>query len=69
MVEVQPGRPVIFRATPPRMALGRLVEDYGYAGDEAVRLLELDQGPRREDETGHVWLVNGRRAVARRLAG
>ncbi len=74
IVEVQPGRPMLYRASEARLVIDNLVESYGREAKEALTALEerQDSGPlgsaEPEGVESYAWMVKGERAVKRRLA-
>ena len=44
IVEVQPGRPLIFRATPPKTVINQFVEDFNQTANEVIQLLIREKG-------------------------
>jgi sugar-specific transcriptional regulator TrmB len=74
MVEVQPGRPVLYRASAPKNVIENLTETYVRTAREALAALEERRDSREgsseaQSEGGnHLWVVRGEQAVRRRLA-
>lgn len=73
VVEVQPGRPMLYRASQAKSVIDNLTESYGREAREALRALEERQEAGRESsepqgETTYAWMVKGEQAVKRRLA-
>lgn len=74
IVEVQAGRPVLYRASGARLVIDNLVESYGRDAREALAALEERQESGAEGSTepqgekAYAWMVRGEQAVKRRLA-
>ena len=74
LIEVQPGRPMLYRASGARMVIDSLTESYGREAKEALGALEERQEAGRGDsaepqwENTYAWMVKGEQAVKRRLA-
>jgi len=72
MIEVQPGRPSLYRAIRPRLVVDTLIEDYEKAGKQVLTLLESrhEEAPVGERGEGAVsaWVVRGEQSVKKRLA-
>ena len=74
LIEVQPGRPMLYRASGARMVIDSLTESYGREAKEALGALEETQEAARGDyaepqgENTYAWMVKGEQAVKRRLA-
>lgn len=70
IVEVQPGRPVLYRAADPPSVIDGLVEKYRKTGDTIRNALHELEAIRGDDEASSVyaWVVRGRDAVKRKLA-
>ncbi|MDA4114933.1 MAG: hypothetical protein OK442_00085 [Thaumarchaeota archaeon] len=73
VVEVQPGRPMLYRASQAKSVIDNLTESYGREAREALKALEERQEAGREStepqgETTYAWMVKGEQAVKRRLA-
>jgi sugar-specific transcriptional regulator TrmB len=74
IVEVQPGRPVLYRASTPKNVIENLTETYGRSAREALAALEERRDSRAEgpgeaqSDGNHIWVVRGEQAVRRRLA-
>jgi len=74
IVEVQPGRPVMYRASGAKMVIESLTESYGREAREALHALEERQENGRAEsaepqgDTAYAWVVKGEQAVKRRLA-
>lgn len=70
IVEVQPGRPILYRSAPPVSVVESLVEKYRKAGEEArntIDRLKVLQASETDPEA-YAWVVRGRDAVKRKLA-
>jgi sugar-specific transcriptional regulator TrmB len=74
MVEVQQGRPTLYRAVGAKAVIDNLLENYARDAKEALSVLEKKQEDLRmtlEESTGegpYAWLVRGEQGVKRRLA-
>jgi sugar-specific transcriptional regulator TrmB len=74
IIEVQPGRPMLYRASGAKMVIDSLTESYGREAKEALEALEERQETGRgssaepEGEKTYAWMVKGEQAVKRRLA-
>jgi sugar-specific transcriptional regulator TrmB len=73
LVEVQKGRPVIYRAVAAKAVIDALTESYGNEAREALRALEEKQEESAEEgdgdsESTSAWMVRGEQGVRRRLA-
>ena len=70
IVEVQPGRPVLYRASEPKTVVENIVDGYRKAGEEVKDfLLKLQSSPAiEEDPAAYAWIVRGKEAVKRKLA-
>lgn len=68
IVEVQPGRPVIFRAVPPKLVISQFLEDYNRKANEALNLLLREEASNQDSTIENVWLMSGSRAIKKRLA-
>jgi len=71
MIEVQKGRPTLYRAIGARAVIEHLVQDFGREAAEALNVLEKKQEDLREtgEEAGpSAWMVRGELGVKRRLA-
>lgn len=73
MVEVQHGRPTLYRATGPKEIISSLVEGYGAEAREALRALserreDLEEGAEGPAAAASAWMVRGDKGVRRRLA-
>ncbi|MDA4137323.1 MAG: hypothetical protein OK449_10055 [Thaumarchaeota archaeon] len=67
-VELQPGRPTLYRAVHPKVLVARLLEDYRESADQATRVLEKEYQEGRSAEQDVAWTVKGDRAIRRKLA-
>lgn len=63
IVEVQPGRPVIFRAVPPKLVIGQFLEDYNRKANEALILLLQEEASNQDSKIENVWLMSGSQAI------
>jgi sugar-specific transcriptional regulator TrmB len=74
MVEVQKGRPTLYRAIGAKVVIENLLETYEKEAKQALGVLEKKQEQVREDEGGtdissaYAWMVRGEQGVKRRLA-
>jgi sugar-specific transcriptional regulator TrmB len=74
IVEVQKGRPTLYRAIGAKVVIDNLLETYEKEAKQALGLLEKKQEQFREDEGGtespdaYAWMVRGEQGVKRRLA-
>lgn len=74
VIEVQPGRPMLYRASGAKAVIDSLTENYGREAKEALEAFEERQRSGREDspepqgENTYAWMVKGEQAVKRRLA-
>jgi sugar-specific transcriptional regulator TrmB len=72
MVEVQNGRPTLYRATGAKAIIDSLVEGYGVEAREALKTLQLTRDETAEEEESNeaasAWMVRGSQGVRRRLA-
>ncbi len=74
IVEVQPGRPVLYRASGAKLVIENLMESYERSAKEALRSLEERQeegqvgAAEPHGEGSYAWVVKGEQAVKRRMA-
>jgi sugar-specific transcriptional regulator TrmB len=68
ITQLQPGRPVIFKAVSPKAAIGQLVSDYNQKARDALGLLLQEEASGKESKTENVWLMSTNRAIKQRLA-
>ena len=73
MVEVQKGRPTLYRSIGAKIVIDNLLESYGKEAKQALGVLEKKQEQVREEENGelsdaYAWMVRGEQGVKRRLA-
>ncbi len=75
MVEVQKGRPTLYRAIGAKGVVEHLLESYQKEAKEALSVLERKQEEQAQDENDEVgnseayaWMVRGEQGVRRRLA-
>lgn len=70
VVEVQPGRPILYRAAEPRSVVESMVEKYRKAGEEVKEALAVLQSAQinETDPAAYAWVVRGREAAKRKLA-
>lgn len=66
-VELQPGRPALYRAVHPKVLVARLLEDYRESADQATRVLEKEYQEGRSAEHDVAWTVKSDRAIRRKL--
>jgi sugar-specific transcriptional regulator TrmB len=74
LIEVQPGRPMLYRASGAKIVIESLTESYGSEAKQALHALEEREeagrgasGEPRGTDT-YAWMVKGEQAVKRRLA-
>ena len=73
LIEVQPGRPMLYRASGAKMVIDGLVESFGKEAKEALKALEerressRQEGEEPQDEDSYAWMVKGEQSVKRRL--
>lgn len=67
LVEVYSGRPAIYRAVPPDVALSLVGDEYEELVEEARRYLESLGGPEEEGEHG-VWMYKSKKGLLARFA-
>ncbi len=70
IVEVQPGRPTLYRVSDPDSVVERLMDVHRSAGEEIreeLAALRISK-PDRDDGSAYAWVVKGRNAVRRKLA-
>ncbi len=68
VVEVQPGRPLLYRVSNPEKIVTDLVEEYARAGEEIKGTVKELESNRKEVDPAYAWVVKGREAARRRLA-
>jgi sugar-specific transcriptional regulator TrmB len=70
MVEVQQGRPTLYRAVGAKVVVDGLLDDYQREAKEALDVLERKEVDQRGavEEGASAWMVKGERGVRRRLA-
>ncbi len=74
VVEVQPGRPILYRASEAKSVIAQLVDGYDREAKGALAALEERQETGRgesaepQGERTYAWMVKGEQAVKRRLA-
>ena len=71
MIEVQKGRPTLYRAMGAKAVIDHLVQDFGKEASEALGVLEKKQDDLRDEtdaESPSAWVVRGEQGVKRRLA-
>jgi sugar-specific transcriptional regulator TrmB len=74
IIEVQLGRPMLYRASVAKSVIDNLTESYGREAKEALEALEVRQEAGRgesaepQGERTYAWMVRGEQAVKRRLA-
>ncbi|HEV2389473.1 MAG TPA: helix-turn-helix domain-containing protein [Nitrososphaerales archaeon] len=74
VIEVQHGRPVLYRASEAKSVIENLTESYGREAKEALKSLEerqeagMGESLEPQGETTYTWMVKGEQAVKRRLA-
>lgn len=67
-VDIQPGRPMLYRVSNPDNIITNLVEDYRRAGEEVKSALRDMQPGTGDADTAYAWVVKGREAARRKLA-
>ncbi len=68
LVEMQPGRPVLFRIANPDAFVNGLVNDFVSAGNEIKGMLAQLDPERGGEDAAYAWVVKGKEASKRRLA-
>jgi HTH-type transcriptional regulator, sugar sensing transcriptional regulator len=73
MIEIQQGRPTLYRAVGAKMLINNLVEEYSRGAREALDVLERKQDDVKSEadtdiQTASSWMVRGEAGVKRRLA-
>ena len=74
VIEVQHGRPVLYRASEAKSVIENLTESYGREAKEALgpsrrgRRRARGESLEPQGETTYAWMVKGEQAVKRRLA-
>ena len=70
MIEVQHGRPTLYRAIHASVIVGNLLEEYQHDAKEVLTVLEQNERNQRElgDGDASVWMVRGEEGIKRRLA-
>jgi len=73
IVEVQKGRPTLYRAIGAKGVIEHLLESYRKDAGEALNLLEKRQEEAQEDseesaDSAYAWMIRGEQGVKRRLA-
>lgn len=68
IVEVQPGRPLLYRVSTPELLVSNLVNGYLNAGEEIKGILKELESSRGDEDKAYAWVVRGREAARRRLA-
>lgn len=69
IVEIQPGRPVLFRAPNPEQIVKSYVGNYRKAGEEILEYLRsIKENHEEDDEAAYAWVVKGKERSKRRLA-
>jgi sugar-specific transcriptional regulator TrmB len=75
MIEVQKGRPTLYRAIGAKGVIDQLLESYEKEAKEALSVLEKKQEEQTRDDSGdagdseaYAWMVRGEQGVKRRLA-
>ncbi len=73
VIEVQAGRPMLYRASEAKSVIDNLTDSYGREAKEALEaLMERQEASRGEaaepqGESAYAWMVKGEQAVKRRL--
>jgi sugar-specific transcriptional regulator TrmB len=71
LVEVQQGRPTLYRAIGAKMVVDSLMEEYQREAKEVLSVLEKKEESQRgggQEQDASAWMVRGERGVKRRLA-
>lgn len=72
MIEIQQGRPTLYRAIGAKIVVNNLLEDYGREAREALTVLEKKQedqvGSESDAANASAWMIKGEQGVKRRLA-
>ncbi len=73
MIEIQHGRPTLYRAMGAKAVINNLVDEYSKEAKEALGLLErkqedLKEGSESDIQNTSAWMVRGELGVKRRLA-
>lgn len=73
MIEIQQGRPTLYRALGAKTVIDNLIEEYSKGAKEALGLLErkqeeLREGTESEAQNTSAWMVKGELGVKHRLA-
>lgn len=70
MIEIQHGRPTLYRARGAKLVIDNLLQDYGREAKEALGFLERSQEdiPGSQEANVSAWMVKGEQGVMRRLA-
>ncbi len=69
IVETQPGRPTLFRASNPEAAIEAYIDNYREAGNEVVKFLHnLKKSDDESESAAFAWVVKGREQSKRRLS-
>jgi sugar-specific transcriptional regulator TrmB len=70
MIEVQHGRPTLYRAIGAKLVIDNLLRDYSREANEALSVLERKQEdlPTSHEDNASAWMVKGEQGVSRRLA-
>ena len=72
MIEVQQGRPTLYRAIGAKDVINNLVQEYSKEANEALGILQRKQEELKESDTDiqntSAWVVRGELGVKRRLA-
>ncbi len=71
MIEIQQGRPTLYRAIGAKAVINHLVDEYSKGATEALSFLERKQEELKEEsdfQNTSAWMVRGELGVKRRLA-
>lgn len=69
IVEIQPGRPVLFRTPDPEQIVESYLGNYRKAGEEVLDYLKsIKENSDESDESAYAWVVKGKERSKRRLA-
>ncbi len=67
-VEVQPGRPMLYRAVNPNLMVAKLSQEFDESAKQASKILAEEFQERRSIERDVAWTVKGDSAIRRKLA-
>lgn len=66
--EVQPGRPMLYRAVNPSLLVAKLTQEFEESAKQATTMLAEEFQERRSVEQDVAWTVKGDHAIRRKLA-